>query len=426
MEWLAHGGNPGVTIRFLFFLLVAGLVLPVFGNAVQLGPRPFYLVERMDDSALKRQLQACALEIREFRPTGFSIGHRGAPLQFPEHTRESYEAAARMGAGILECDVTFTRDQALVCRHSQCDLHTTTNILATPLAAKCSVPFTPATFDAASGARTRPAAARCCTSDITLAEFKTLSGKMDAADANARSVREYLGGTPVFRTDLYSTGGELLTHAESIELFRSLGVRMTPELKGPEVPMPFDGMTRQRYAQMLIDEYGRAGIPATDVLPQSFDVDDVLYWVENAPAFGANAIWLDGRDPREMRDNPPPAAEFADLRGRGVGTIAPPLATLLRIGENGRVFEPSEYAVRARAAGLRIVSWTVERSGRIAEDVLANRGAFYYGSVADGLRGDGDVFSILHALTERVGVAGVFSDWPATTTFYDNCMRREK
>jgi glycerophosphoryl diester phosphodiesterase len=38
-----------------------------------------------------------------------------------------------MGAGILECDVTFTRDRELVCRHAQCDLHTTTNILDTPL-----------------------------------------------------------------------------------------------------------------------------------------------------------------------------------------------------------------------------------------------------------------------------------------------------
>jgi glycerophosphoryl diester phosphodiesterase len=36
-----------------------------------------------------------------------------------------------MGAGILECDVTFTKDQKLVCRHAQNDLHTTTNILVT-------------------------------------------------------------------------------------------------------------------------------------------------------------------------------------------------------------------------------------------------------------------------------------------------------
>ena len=51
------------------------------------------------------------------------------------------------GAGIIECDVTFTSDRELVCRHSQCDLHTTTNILATPLAEKCSRTFTPAVYD---------------------------------------------------------------------------------------------------------------------------------------------------------------------------------------------------------------------------------------------------------------------------------------
>lgn len=415
-----------MTKRLICILLWAGWALPALGGTVQLGPRPFYLVEQMADSGLKRRLQDCARNIREYRKTGFSIGHRGAPLQFPEHTRESYEAAARMGAGILECDVTFTLDKALVCRHSQCDLHTTTNILATPLAQKCGVPFAPARFDPASGARTVPAAARCCTSDLTLAEFKTLAGKMDAANVDARTVAGYLGGTPDFRTDLYATGGTLLTHAESIELFRALGVRMTPELKSPEVPMPFHGFTQEQYAELLIDEYRRAEVPAAEVLPQSFDLNDVVYWIDKAPAYGANAIWLDGRDPREMHRNPPPASEFEELRAGGVETIAPPVATLLRLGDNGRDIEPSVYALRARAAGLRIVSWTLERSGRIAEDVLPNRGGFYYGSFAGGIGGDGDVFRILHILEQRVGVAGLFSDWPATTTFYDNCMGRER
>src|SRR5688572_13189676 len=84
-------------------------------DAVQLGPRPYFLVNDMTDSQLKRQLQSC--EGMTMKKTDFSIGHRGAALQFPEHTRESYEAGARMGAGILECDVTFTRDHQLVCRH---------------------------------------------------------------------------------------------------------------------------------------------------------------------------------------------------------------------------------------------------------------------------------------------------------------------
>ena len=76
--------------------------------------------------------------------TNFSIGHCGAAMQFPGHARQSYEAAARMGAGIVECDVIFITDKELVCRHAQNDLHTATNILATPLAAKCTKPFAPA------------------------------------------------------------------------------------------------------------------------------------------------------------------------------------------------------------------------------------------------------------------------------------------
>src|SRR2546427_5323841 len=50
------------------------------------------------------------------------------------------------------------------------------------------------------------ATALCCTSDLTVAEFKSLKGKMDASNPNARTAQEFLGGTPNWRTDLYSTG----------------------------------------------------------------------------------------------------------------------------------------------------------------------------------------------------------------------------
>ena len=100
------------------------------GKCAQLGPRPFYLVSDMADGELKTALEKCDKDC--FTKSDFSIGHRGACMMFPEHTKESYVAAAKMGAGILECDVTFTKDRELVCRHSQCDLHTTTNILAVP------------------------------------------------------------------------------------------------------------------------------------------------------------------------------------------------------------------------------------------------------------------------------------------------------
>lgn len=158
---------------------------PVFAqdDNIQIGPRPFFLVDKLEAGPLKEKLTSC--KTGSFKRTDFSIGHRGAAMQFPEHTEESYRAAARMGAGIVECDVAFTKDKELVCRHSQCDLHTTTNILAIPeLAAKCTQPFTPA--DPSKGIK---ASAKCCTSDLTLAEFKQLKGKMDAANEDPRPSR---------------------------------------------------------------------------------------------------------------------------------------------------------------------------------------------------------------------------------------------
>jgi len=178
---------------------------------IQVGPRPYFLVDDMDPSPLKTALKQCSE--KPLKKTDFSIGHRGAGLQFPEHTKESYEAAARMGAGIVECDVTFTKGKQLVCRHAQNDLHTTTNILATPLAAKCTQGFIPATFKP-DGSVDKPASAECRTSDISLAEFKTLQGKMDGFNPKATTIEEYMDGTPNFRTDLYASRGTLMTHAE--------------------------------------------------------------------------------------------------------------------------------------------------------------------------------------------------------------------
>jgi glycerophosphoryl diester phosphodiesterase len=380
----------------------------------QLGQRPFFLVDDMRESPLKQRLQQCARR-GNFSRTDFSIGHRGAPLQFPEHTVESYTAAARMGAGVVECDVTFTKDKELVCRHAQNDLHTTTNILLTPLAANCTKPFTPATI-APDGTVLTPATAECRTSDITLAEFKTLRGKMDAANPRARTVEEFLDGTASWRTDLYAgkSSGTLLTHRESIELFRQLGVKMTPELKGASVPMPFDGFTQQAYAQKLIDEYKAAKVPPSHVWPQSFDIADVLYWVQNEAAFGRQAVYLDDAD--TVADLPS-YAELAGYRAQGINIVAPPIFALLDRDAGGNIV-PSKYAADARKAGLDIITWSLERSGHLAGGTRD----FYYQTVGAGLQREGDMMEVVDVLAQQVGVQGIFSDWPATTTFYANCM----
>lgn len=375
--------------------------------SIQLGPRPFYLINDMDESSLKKKLQSCVNS--PIKKTNFSIGHRGAPLQFPEHTKESYEAAAKMGAGILECDVTFTKDKQLVCRHSQCDLHTTTNILTSPLASKCSQNFSP--FDPVSG---KAASANCCTSDITLAEFKTLQGKMDAFNPKATTATEFLQGTPAWRTDLYAGKGTLLTHAESIQLFKKLGVKMTPELKSASVPMPFNGTyTQAMYAQQMIDEYRKAGIKARDVWPQSFDIQDVRYWISKEPEFGKQAVFLDDAD--TIADLPT-AADLQMYADEGFRIVAPPLWALVALDKNNKIIA-SNYAGNAKKAGLKMIAWSFERAGP-----LKNGGGWYYQTISPALNNDGDMMNVLHVLAKDVGVIGVFSDWPATVSYYASCM----
>lgn len=401
---------------------------------VTLGPRPLFLVNDMSadndhERALKASLLNCAAEQTQWQRSPLTIGHRGAPLQFPEHTLESYIAGAQGGAGILECDVAFTADEELVCRHSQCDLHYTTNIVETDLAEKCSVP--PA-FNEENGELVNAADIRCCTSDITLTEFRSLQGTMEGVNTDATTLEEYLAGTPEWRTELYATRGTLMSHADSIALFQQLGVQMTPELKGPEVEMPFtghsEGFTQQAYAQKMIDEYKAAGIRPRNVYPQSFNLDDVLYWIEHEPEFAKQAVYLDGRYSDEGFDHTNADTwqpSMQSLVESGVQIIAPPTWMLVETNpefgndEQVRRLQPSLYAQRAREAGLSIITWTLERSGPLAEG-----GQWYHSTTDDVIQREGDKLITLDTLVNEVGVIGVFTDWPATVAFYDNCSQR--
>ncbi|KAK2757879.1 hypothetical protein FQN54_004285 [Arachnomyces sp. PD_36] len=379
---------------------------------IQLGPRPWYLIDDMDDGELKQKLESCSE--KPIRPSAFSISHRGGPLQFPEHTKEGMLAAARMGAGILECDVAFTKDRELVCRHSQCDLHTTTNILAIPeLAAKCTTPFEPAKDG-------KPATAMCCTSDITLAEFQSLCGKMDASDTTATTPEDYLGGTPSWRTDLYAQCGTVVSHKDYIELVDSLGLKFTPELKTPQVKMPFEGdYTQAMYAQQLIDEYKEAHIRPNLVWAQSFLYDDIEYWLREEPAFARQAVYLDDRG-STWEGLQAAIKSLPGLEEQGLNIVAPPINTLLTVDDDNNIV-PSEYAIKAKEVGLDIITWSLERSGPLKEAAAAND--TYLSSFSSAITKDGDMYTIVDFLAQKVGVSGIFSDWPATVTYYANCFR---
>jgi glycerophosphoryl diester phosphodiesterase len=379
---------------------------------IQLGPRPYYLIDDLDEGPLKKKLASC--KEMKMKASSWSFGHRGGgTLMIPEHSKEGNLAGARMGAGTLECDVTFTKDRQLVCRHSQCDLHGTTNVVAIPeLNAKCTQPFVPANGST-------PASAKCCTSDFTLAEFKTLCAKMESLDPTATTPQQFLGGTPHWRTDLYNSCGTLLSHKEHIAMVDQLGLDHTPELKAPEVKMPYEGdYTQEDYAQQMIDDYKDMGVDPSRVWAQSFVYSDVLYWLAAEPEFGRQAMYLD-----ETGDTPDtfPLAinNLTRYANDGIKIVAPPLNYLVAADADGQIV-PSRYANRANELGLQIISWSLERSPPIEQ--IGKAGDYYYTPILNVLKRDGDIFRLIDVLAQQVGIIGLFSDWSATATYYANCF----
>lgn len=311
-----------------------------------------------------------------------------------------------MGAGIIECDVTFTKDRRLVCRHAQCDLHTTTDVVTRPtMNAKCTTPWSPGV------------APKCCTTDFTLREIKTLCAKMDSNGPNNSTAARYAyGGTADFRTDLYQSGcPRVPTHRESIKLIDGGARKFTPELKSPEVPMPYQGTyTQQQYAQQMIDEYVSEGIDPSLVWPQSFSPEDVFYWINNTD-YGNQAVALDGNDTHNATQT---IAWLDRIKAGGGKIVAPPMQRLVE-ATNSSMYrvKPSAYALAAQARDLDIITWTLER----APPGLTG----YYYSTTEGrgvFTNDGDQYNLLFVLAFEVGVLGIFSDWPATVTFFANCF----
>lgn len=98
----------------------------------------------------------------------------------------------------------------------------------------------------------------------------------------------------------------------------------------------------------------------------------------------------------------------------GIQNLAP--ATFMLVTNNNGKVAPSEFAKQAKAQGFGLITWTIERSGP-----LANGGGWYYSGINTITNNDGDVYNLVDVLAKDVGVKGIFSDWPATTTYYANC-----
>ena len=60
-------------------------------------------------------------------------------------------------------------------------------------------------------------------------------------------------------------------------------------------------------------------------------------------------------------------------------------------------------------------------TARRAQEPTASGGGWYYQTISDITNNDGDMLELLDVLAQDVGIKGIFSDWPATVTYYANC-----
>ena len=94
-----------------------------------------------------------------------------------------------------------------------------------------------------------PASAECRTSELTVRVQEP--ARQDGGVQSGRATpAEFQGGTPSWRTDLYTGRGTLMTMRESIELNEKNGVKHTPELKdGDPASIARVFGSQEKYAQ---------------------------------------------------------------------------------------------------------------------------------------------------------------------------------
>ncbi len=182
------------------------------------------------------------------------IGHRGASGYLPEHTIEAYKRAIELGADFIEPDVVATKDGELVVRHEP-NITATTDVSTRP--------------EFASRKTTRMvdgiAETGWFTTDMTLAEIKTLRAKQPMAERDQSHNGRY--AVPTLREVLD------LARGESAKTGRTIGVY--PETKHPTYHVNAGLMLEDRLLRLLA-EYGYTA-KNSPIIVQSFEVGNLKY-----------------------------------------------------------------------------------------------------------------------------------------------------
>ena len=244
---------------------------------------------------------------------------------------------------------------------------------------------------------------------------------MNALSINASSPYfGRIGVTPDWRTNMYAYScAETMSLKDQIEQVEAYGLNFTAEAKTPEIEMPFQGnYTQTDFIQQIVDTFDSYNIDPKRVWLQSFLDDDIFYWIDNEPAYGEQAVYLDERADLTADGYEVAVASLPGLAERGVKIIAPSIYQLVTADNATGEIVPSSYATTAKDAGLEIITWSFERSGPLS---IAG-GGYYYSSISNLIKNDGDEYKVIDAIAQKVGATKIFADWASTITYYANCF----
>lgn len=344
------------------------------------------------------------------------IGHRGASGERPEHTLEAYRLAIEQGADYVEPDLVLTKDGVLVARHEPV-LDGTTDIAA-------RFPASRRTTKNLDGVATTAYFA----SDFTLAELRTLR----AVQSNAARSKAYDG--------LYAipTLDEVIALVKEESAKRGRAVGIYPEIKHSTFHAVDAGFGANVFEDKLLATLHAAfgNSREAPVFIQSFEVSNLQYLngktsIRLVQLVDADDVRDDGSmslvapyrqpydfvakgDARTFADLVTPAGlDFVKTYADAVGPWKPYLVRTVndgveRTGDatlnlNDRRVEGSTGVIEAaHARGLLVHTWTFrnDASGYGFKDPQEEM-AYYM----------------------RLGVDGVFTDFPATGSAARNSLR---
>lgn len=327
------------------------------------------------------------------RPLVFA--HRGASALRPEHTLASYAKAIADGADYVEPDLVCTRDGVLVARH-EANLTETTDVARR------------AEFASRRAKKTIDGETHegWYVDDFTLAELKTLRA-IERIPQSRPGSAQFDG---MFQVVTFEEVIDFVA-AQSAAVGRVIG--LVPELKHSAWFARAGLALEDRFIATLgAHEYTRRN----PVEIQSFEVANLKYLRDKlgrranvrlmqlvgAPdtqpgdvmAAGGKLTYGQMCSPAGLRE----IAAYADV-------FSPPTRMLIPLKKDGRLDQPTSLAADARAAGLRLETWTFRPENRfLAAD-------FRDGAGEHARNPAGSVAEIRRYL--QLGLDGFFTDDPA-------------